>query len=86
MSLFHVIDDGQVIIRNKGVYRQVKIYRRGKDIYAAHGLGFIKLMATGATSHPNISWMEVDTGDDDTGETILMSGNRKLTWIGSEND
>ena len=86
MSLFHVIDDAQVIIRTKGVYKQVKLYRRGSEIYAAHATGFIKLMAMGSTSHPNVSWIEVDTGPEDNGHTILMGTNRKLSWIGGEND
>jgi len=84
MSLFHVIDDAQVIIRNKGVYRQMKVYRRGTEIYAAHGTGFIKLMAMGATSHPNVTWIEVDTGPEDNGYTIFQGDNRKLSWIGSD--
>lgn len=56
MERFHVIEDGAVILRTKGVYRQAKVYRRGVDIYAAWGAGFIKLMRGSATTHPNVSW------------------------------
>lgn len=63
MNLFHIIDDGAVIVRNKpGVYRQVKLYERDGKLYAGHGAGFVKLIAKGRTSHPNISWLEADAG------------------------
>ena len=56
MERFHVIEDGAVILRTKGVYRQAKVYRRGSDVYAGWGAGFIKLMRGSATTHPNVSW------------------------------
>lgn len=39
MELFHVIDDGVVHLRSKGVYRQTKVFRRGADVFAAYGGG-----------------------------------------------
>lgn len=51
---FHVIDDAVVILRSKGVYKQVKAYERNGRLYAAHGSGFISLSHSG-TSAPNIS-------------------------------
>lgn len=63
MDRFHVIDDAAAIIRAKGVYRQVKVYRRGDALFAAYGTGFIKLSSSGGTSHPNISWLDIDLPD-----------------------
>lgn len=60
MERFHVIDDAAAIIRTKGVFRQVKVYRRGEALYAGHGSGFIKLSAGGGTSTPNVSWLDID--------------------------
>ena len=55
---FHQIADAYAILRStNGVYRQAKIFRRGQDLFAGHGGGFIRLYATG-TSVPTIS---VDT-------------------------
>lgn len=51
---FHVIEDALVILRTKGVYKQVKAYQRRGRIYAAQGSSFIAMSKTG-TSVPNTS-------------------------------
>jgi len=61
MSLFHVIDDAQVILRSKGVYKQAKVYQRNDRLYAGHGSGFIGLSKSGTTG-PNISVDELVLG------------------------
>lgn len=58
MPLFHEIPEAQIVTRSKGVYKQVKLYRRGGDIYAGHGSGFVRLLAGGGTSAPNVSWQD----------------------------
>lgn len=60
---FHVIDDGAAILRARGVYRQAKIYRRGPDVFAGWGAGFIKLGPRGGTSNPNVSWIDIEGED-----------------------
>lgn len=60
IQLFHVIDDAQVILRSKGVYRQSKVYRRDTALYAAWGGGFIQLRGNDGTSRPDVSWVETD--------------------------
>lgn len=61
MNRFHVINDAAVIIRSKGgIYKQAKVYRRGDDLYAGYGGGFVRLMGGSGTSHPNVSWDEID--------------------------
>lgn len=60
MERFHVIDDGAVIIRRKGVYRQVKLYRRSEGLYAGVGLGFIRLYQDHGTGVPDISWDDIE--------------------------
>jgi len=62
MDRFHVIDDAAVILRTRGVYRQAKVYRRGIDVYAGFGNGFVRLHAGGGTSAPNLSWDAIDIG------------------------
>lgn len=56
MERFHVIDEAVVILRIKGVYRQVKAYRRGAGLYAGYGSGFIRLYGGDGTSAPNVSY------------------------------
>lgn len=61
MQLFHIIEEGIVIIRGKGgVYRQSKVYRRGEKVYAYHAGGFIELMGMRATSSPHVSWLDIE--------------------------
>lgn len=60
MDLFHVVDDAFVILRQRGVYKQVKAYRRGGDAFAQIGSGFVRLLPRGGTTVPAISWLEID--------------------------
>jgi len=60
MQRFHVIDEGAVILRSKGVYRQAKVFRRGQDVFAGWGMGFIKLGPRSGTTNPNVSWEGVE--------------------------
>ena len=60
MNRFHVIEDAAVVLRSKGVYRQAKVYRRAEGLYAGYAGGFIRLMANGGTSRPEVSWDETD--------------------------
>lgn len=56
-DLFHVVDDMQIILRGpKGVYKQTKAYHRAGKLYAGWSGGLIRLLASGGTSHPNVSW------------------------------
>lgn len=56
MDRFHIIDDGAAILFSKGVYRQAKVYRRGKDVFAGYGAGFIKLGTATLTSLPAVAY------------------------------
>lgn len=53
MERFHLIDEAAAILITRGVYRQAKVYRRGDELFAAHGSGFIRLYAKQGTSLPN---------------------------------
>ena len=64
MALFHEIPEAQIVTRSKGVYKQVKLYRRGGDLYAGHGSGFVRLMAGGGTTAPGVSWQDPYLPDD----------------------
>lgn len=60
MALFSIVEDAQVILFSKGVYRQVKVYERDGKFYAAQGSGFIRLSRGGQTTVPSIRWQETD--------------------------
>lgn len=60
MNRFHIIDDAAVILRTKGVFRQAKVFRWGEELFAQHGPGFIKLYPRGGTSHPQVSWLDME--------------------------
>jgi hypothetical protein len=60
MALFHVIDDAHAILRSRGVYRQVKVYRRGSQLYAQYGSGFVGLRRDGGTTVPTISHVHLE--------------------------
>lgn len=60
MDRFHVIEDAAVIIRRKGLFRQVRVFLRGNGIYASYAGGFVRLYAMGGTGIPDLSWDEID--------------------------
>lgn len=78
MDLFHIIDDGAAILRQKGRYTQKKIYRRGDKVYAeADRSSFIELLKGNGTSDPNISWMDV------AGRGVTVE-DRRPQWVDPE--
>lgn len=61
MHRFHIIEDGAVILRSRGVYKQAKLYRRGRELFAGAGGGFVRLYKDG-TSIPNLQLIDFDAG------------------------
>jgi hypothetical protein len=76
MDLFHIIEDGYAILRSQGVFRQAKLYRRGTQVFAAFGTGYIQLMSYGGTSRPNVSWLGAE------GEGVSQKGSRPPVYSG----
>lgn len=65
MELFHIIDECQAIIRSRGVFKQVPVFRRGTELYAQHGRGgFVKLAGNKGTTAPKVSWLDMDGHED----------------------
>jgi hypothetical protein len=62
MDRFHEIQDAAAIVTSKGVYRQVKIYRRGTALYVGYGAGFVRLLENHGTGVPTLRWDEIDVG------------------------
>lgn len=61
MDLFHIIDEAQAVVLNKGVFKQVRVYRRAEEIYVESGKGFVKCYASGGVSTPNGRWIDIDS-------------------------
>lgn len=64
MELFHEIPDAQAIIRcGGGVYKQVKLYRRGGHTYVGARGGFVRIHTkfgdTWPTSNPDITVLDM---------------------------
>ncbi len=63
MKLFHEVPDTQAIMLTRGAYRQVPVYYRGERVYVKYGSGFVRLMAHGGTSCPNVRWDDMEQHD-----------------------
>jgi hypothetical protein len=79
MERFHEIPDGAaILVTRAGVYRQVKIFRRGGEVYAGHGTGFLRLFKGGGTSTPHIRYAGLDLAglrsDEDSLGRLLIGG------------
>jgi hypothetical protein len=66
--LFHIVEGAVAILRCKGVYRQVPVYRRDNlnnrtpadELFAKWGGGFIGLRAHGGTTVPHVVWEHLE--------------------------
>lgn len=54
--LFHIVEDCFVVVRNRGVFRQAKVFSRGEQLFAGIGQGFVRLVAGGYTTVPTMAW------------------------------
>ena len=57
---FEVIEDSIVIVRTKSAYKQCKMYKRKRELYANAAGGFVRLNLGGGTSNPNVTWLEAE--------------------------
>jgi len=58
MKQFHKIEEATAIIRSRGKFKQVDVYRRGVRLFVEYSGGYAMLMANGGTSIPNLSCIE----------------------------
>lgn len=73
MTLFTEIPDAQVVLRSKGVYRQVKLFARGDQVFAAWGSGYIRLLKHSGTTVPVVTW-DLDGLYDPAAAILLVNG------------
>lgn len=75
MDYFHIIEEGVVILRGKrGLFKQAKVYRRGKDVFAGVSGGFIRLIGYGGTTNPEVKWLDIEAA----GVTHMGNGCPKI--------
>lgn len=84
MDRFQVIEDAAGIVLAKGIYRQVKLFSRGGNLYAGHGSGFIRLYRGGSTSLPNVAWKDLDLSGGALGEESLGLTYRPALSVAAE--
>lgn len=64
MAIFTEISGCVVILRDRGLYRQCRLFIRGRVLYAGLGSGFVKLYREhGGTSRPSVAWEEIEVED-----------------------
>lgn len=56
MERFHIIEDSAVIVRVGNIYKQVRAFRRGQNVYANLRGGYVRLLRGSGTTVPGISW------------------------------
>lgn len=50
--------------RKSGVYNQYPLFKRDETLFAKVGSGYVRLHASGATTVPSFTWLEIDPGPD----------------------
>lgn len=85
MELFTQIDDAHAIIRlPKGVQKQVKLYRRGLNVYIPHAGGYVEVRSVYSnreplpltTAHPDIKVVDYESKQ-------VRVKDRYLRYVGS---
>ena len=66
MDLFHEIEGAAAILRlPKGVFKQVKVFHRGANVYVATAGGYVRIAVwlgnRWGTTHPSIFVEDIDT-------------------------
>lgn len=59
-ELFHEVIGAQVIVVQKGVFKQVPLFYRRERLFAGLASGYARIGAQGATSAPGVSWEALD--------------------------
>jgi len=67
--LFQKIEGTAVVLKSKGIFKQVDLYQRGNELFAKWGSGFIGLRPRNGTTLPNVSWEHIDGVDYSQGAT-----------------
>lgn len=62
--LFDEIDGDFALMIQAGTYKQAPLARRGADLYAKLGSGYVRLKAHGQTSKDKVFWKELLTVKD----------------------
>lgn len=58
--MFVIIEEGHIVLRKGGIYRQAKVYVRNGYIYAGYSGGFIRLLKhEKGTSCPHVTYDEL---------------------------
>ena len=59
--LFHQVQGAQVVLKSKGVFKQVDVFIYGERLFAKWGSGFIGLKEwERGTTIPNVSWEHIE--------------------------
>lgn len=60
MDLFSIVEGGKVIISERGIYRQVDLYKRGETLFASFKDGFVRLLGRENTTVPHVRWLAIE--------------------------
>ena len=82
MDLFHEIEGAVAILRlPKGVFKQVKMFHRGQDVYVAAAGGYVRvgpwLGNRWGTTHPSVFVEDIDTAD---GRVCIGNPTRNVSY------
>lgn len=59
--LFHQVQGAQVVLKSKGVFKQVDVFTYGERLFAKWGSGFIGLKQyDNGTTIPNVAWEHIE--------------------------
>lgn len=59
--VFKQLEGDIITLRQKGVFKQTDLYARGKELFARHGSGFVRIYENGSTSVAGLLWDGLQT-------------------------
>lgn len=59
--MFKHLEGDIITLRQKGLFKPADLYARGKELFARHGSGFVRLYENGSTSVAGLLWDGLET-------------------------
>lgn len=72
MNFFTPVEDGAVLLKDRGTYHEAKLFLYGGTLFASYGRSHVRLLSHGSTSVARMGWVAI--AFDTPGKTYDVEG------------
>ena len=59
-NLFEQVEDGKVVLVNKGIYSESDLFTHGSELFARVKTGYVRLLAQELTTNGTMKWKSIE--------------------------